>query len=102
MTDRIGVRAVRSKRLLATFVSAGVAVGVMTSPAIADPVNRGCPDGDGWTLEATWFFIDEVDNGSAADQNGDGLACWRVNKCQTAKHGPGSSFTWKDNTNPLP
>ena len=59
----------------------------------------GCPDGDGWQLASTGIVIDALDNGNFADQNGDGLACFRVNKGQTAKNGP-ASFTWKDNTNP--
>jgi hypothetical protein len=58
-----------------------------------------CPTGDGWTLAPTEIFIDQLDNGNVADQNGDGLACFRVNQGQTDKHGGIPSYTWKDNTN---
>ncbi|MGH4002612.1 MAG: hypothetical protein ACRDSO_00660 [Pseudonocardiaceae bacterium] len=75
----------------------GLAAG-LAQPALAAN-GGGCPQGDGWTLTSTGAFIDELDNGNIADQNGDGLACFRVNKGQTNKNG-GVSFTWKDNTNP--
>ena len=90
-------------RVIGALVGAGLAigsVGVLASPAQAGN-DGGCPDGDGWTLISTLAFIDELDNGNVADQNGDGLACFRVNKGQSAKHGF-ESWTWKDNTNPLP
>jgi hypothetical protein len=59
----------------------------------------GCPSGGDWTLASTAIVIDALDNGNFADQNGDGLACFKVNKGQTAKHDGVASFTWKDNTN---
>lgn len=58
-----------------------------------------CPTGDGWQLAPVAVAIDAVDNGQFADNNGDGLACFRVNKGQTDKHDGFPSFTWKDNTN---
>jgi hypothetical protein len=51
--------------------------------------------------ELVGFVLPDLDNGNFADQNGDGWGCYRVNQGQSAKHGE-SSFTWKDNTNPLP
>jgi hypothetical protein len=47
----------------------------------------------------TAAFIGQLDNGNVQDQNGDGLACFRVDKGQTGKNG-GISYTWMDNTNP--
>lgn len=70
------------------------------TPAPGGPVG-GCPQGDQWTLAPVAAVIDEIDNGNFADQNGDGFGCFRENKGQTKKHGA-SSWTWKDNTNPLP
>jgi hypothetical protein len=61
----------------------------------------GCPTGDGWNLELVSEAIPELDNGNFADQNGDGWGCFKVNRGQSAKHGE-ESWTWKDNTNPLP
>ncbi|MGH3028158.1 MAG: hypothetical protein ACRDMW_06360 [Gaiellaceae bacterium] len=61
----------------------------------------GCPPGDGWNLELVSEAIPDLDNGNFADQNGDGWGCFKVNKGQSAKHGT-ESWTWKDNTNPLP
>lgn len=60
----------------------------------------GCPSGGDWFGPiSTAVFIDQLDNGNAADQNGDGLACAKVNKGQTDKHDGIGSWTWKDNTN---
>jgi len=60
----------------------------------------GCPEGDGWSLAPVAAAYDPVDNGTFADQNGDGLACYRINKGQRDKYDVGfASFTWKDNTN---
>lgn len=59
----------------------------------------GCPSGGDWFLASTGFAIDALDNGSVKDQNGDGLACFKVNAGQTEKHGGVPSFTWKDNVN---
>lgn len=61
----------------------------------------GCPEGGDWFLAPTGIFIDQLDNGNVQDQNGDGLACFKVNKGQTDKHNGIPSFTWKDNTNPV-
>ena len=59
----------------------------------------GCPSDGGWFLASTAVYIGALDNGNVQDQNGDGLACYRVNAGQTDKNGP-PSYTWKDNTNP--
>ena len=61
----------------------------------------GCPTGDSWNLELVSQAIPELDNGNFADQNGDGWGCYKVNRGQSGKHGT-ESWTWKDNTNPLP
>ncbi len=90
------------RRIMIAAVSTGIALGAaigVAQPAMAQ--GGGCPTGDGWILAPTFIFIDELDNGNNADQNGDGLACYRVNKGQTAKHDGVPSFTWKDNTNPV-
>jgi hypothetical protein len=92
---------VTRNRVVGIFIGAGLAVGLTASPAVADPPQGGCPPGNDWVLAPTFVFIDALDNGNIADQNGDGLACFRVNKGQSDKHGGASSFTWKDNTNPL-
>jgi hypothetical protein len=89
------------RKIIIAAVSTGIALGAavgVAQPAMAQ--SSGCPAGDGWNLAPTGIFIDELDNGNIADQNGDGLACFRVNKGQTDKNGGVGSFTWKDNTNP--
>jgi hypothetical protein len=65
------------------------------------PGQGGCPTGGDWTLPGTGIAIDSLDNGNFADQNGDGLAYFKVNDGQTKKHNGVASFTWKDNTNPV-
>lgn len=85
------------KALGAAAAAAGLIFAGTVAPASAA---GGCPTGDGWTLAPVGIAIDALDNGNYADQNGDGLACFKVNKGQTAKNGP-DSFTWKDNTNPV-
>ena len=87
--------------LLGTATLAVAAAFAAPVASAADPVG-GCPTGDGWVLDEIIFVIDAVDNGNFEDQNGDGWACYRINKGQTAKHDGFPSFTWKDNTNPLP
>ena len=64
----------------------------------ADGHQGGCPSGDGWVLSSVIAVVESVDNGNYADQNGDGLSCFRFNKGQSAKNNF-ASFTWKDNTN---
>lgn len=91
---------VPTRRTIGTIIAASAltgaaAIGLTGTAAAAG----GCPSGDGWTLASTGIFIDQLDNGNAADQNGDGLACFKVNKGQTDKHDGVASFTWKDNTN---
>lgn len=91
-----------NKRVFGALIGAGLAaatVGAVASTASAAN-GTGCPSGDGWVLAPVGVFIDALDNGNVADQNGDGLACFRVNKGQTDKHDGIPSFTWKDNTNP--
>lgn len=82
-------------------IAAGVAgLGMAGLAGVASAAaGNGCPEGGDWTLASTGIVIDALDNGNSADQNGDGLACFRVNKGQTDKHAGVASFTWKDNTN---
>lgn len=84
---------------VATMVITGTLA--FSGTALAQSNGGGCPDGDGWFLAPTGIFIDQLDNGNVKDQNGDGLACFKVNQGQTEKHGGVPSFTWKDNTNPV-
>lgn len=85
----------------ATVAVTGALTLAFTGTASAAP-GGGCPDGGDWVGPVTTaIFIDQLDNGNVADQNGDGLACFRVNKGQTDKHDGIPSFTWKDNTNPV-
>ncbi len=58
----------------------------------------GCPTREDWTLAGSGIVIDNLDNGNFADQNGDGLACFKVNDGQTKRHNGVASFTSKDNT----
>jgi hypothetical protein len=87
------MRSIAAGLLVAGMVGAGL-VG-LSGAAFAD---GGCPSGGDWFLAPTGFAIDSLDNGSVQDQNGDGLACFKVNKGQSDKH-QALSFTWKDNTN---
>jgi hypothetical protein len=74
-----------------------VAAVVLSGPAAAGP-GTGCPTGGGWVLGPVSDAIPALDNGNFGDQNGDGLACHKVNLGQSGKHGE-ESWTWKDNTN---
>lgn len=93
----------RIKTMAATVATAAIAgTFAFTGTALAAPGGGGgCPEGGDWTLTSTAIVIDPLDNGNFADQNGDGLACFKVNKGQTAKHDGIPSYTWKDNTNPV-
>jgi hypothetical protein len=88
-------------RALKVLSGVAVATGLIFASTVApaSAAGTGCPTGDGWTLLSTLAVIPDLDNGNYADQNGDGLACFKVNKGQTDKFGIGA-FTWKDNTNP--
>lgn len=88
------MRALAGGVVVAGLLAAGGAA--LATPAYAD---GGCPSGGDWFLASTGFAIDALDNGNVADQNGDGLACFKVNQGQTKKHDGVLSFTWKDNTN---
>lgn len=93
----------RIKTMAAAVATAAIA-GTMafSGTALAAPGGGGgCPGGGEWFLAPTTFAIDALDNGSVKDQNGDGLACFKVNAGQTEKHDGIPSFTWKDNTNPV-
>ncbi len=77
-------------------------------PPGPDPVG-GCPSGKGaeWVLAPT-FIATEPDVGNASDQNGDGWACFRVNKGLTKKQALNNAalnisgvYVIKDNTNKL-
>ena len=85
--------------LLGTATLAVAAAFAAPVASAQDPVG-GCPTGDGWGLTPIEDAIPAIDNGTFADQNGDGWGCFKVNKGQSAKHGE-ESWTWKDNTNPL-
>lgn len=74
-------------------------VGMVGLAGTANAAGSGCPSGGDWQLAPTAIFIDALDNGNVADQNGDGLACFKVNPGQTKKHDGVPSYTWKDNTN---
>lgn len=90
-------------RVIGALVGTGLALasaGLVVSTASAASDGGGCPSGGGWVLAPVGIFIDDLDNGNVADQNADGLACYRVNKGQTDKHDGIPSYTWKDNTNP--
>lgn len=87
------------RTLAGSVITAGlIAAGgvVLATPAYAD---GGCPSGGDWNLLPTSLAL-SVDNGNVQDQNGDGLACFKVNKGQTEKNGGFPTYTWKDNTNP--
>lgn len=86
--------------MVATAAIAGTFA--FTGTALAAGNGGGCPDGGDWVGPvSTLVVIDAVDNGNFADQNGDGLACFKVNAGQTKKHDGFPSYTWKDNTNPV-
>jgi heme A synthase len=87
------------KGIAAGLLVAGLTMGTMVGLSGAAFADGGCPSGGDWFLASTGFAIDSLDNGSVQDQNGDGLACFKVNAGQTKKHDEVSSFTWKDNTN---
>jgi len=91
------LRTVAASLLTGGLIAGGLLVGGGTAFA-AD--GGGCPSGGDWFLAPTSFAIDALDNGNVQDQNGDGLACFKVNKGQSDKH-QALSFTWKDNTNPV-
>jgi hypothetical protein len=91
------------RQIMTVAVTSGIALSagiVFAGPALSQTPVGGCPKGDGWTLEMTSEFVGRLDNGNIKDQNGDGWACFRVNKGQSQTN-QGTSFTWKDNTNPL-
>ena len=91
------------KRMRAMLLGAATlaVVAASAAPVASVDLAGGCPPGEGWSLAPVGLALDELDNGSYADQNGDGWGCYRVNQGQTNKHGSPPSFTWKDNTNPL-
>lgn len=93
----------RRKGIAALVAGASLAAAlVVASPAAAaDGPVGGCPTGDDWFLAPTSSVIPEFDNGNYADQNGDGYACFRINRGHTVLNNV-PSYTWKDNTNPLP
>lgn len=82
-------------------VAGGLAAGGLMLAGFAAPASAadggGCPDK--WNLAPTFMVIESIDNGNWSDQNGDGLACFRVS-LGGYKHDSG--WVWKDNTNPLP
>jgi hypothetical protein len=86
--------------LLGTAALAVAAAFAAPVASAADPVG-GCPTGDSWRLEPIAAVIPELDNGDYTDENGDGWGCAFTNRGQSMKH-ESSSWTWKDNTNPLP
>ena len=82
---------------LAVGAAALAAAVALASPVAAAP-GAGCPSGGDWTLGPVTDALPDVDNGNFKDNNGDGLACHKVNKGQSGKHNF-ESWTWKDNTN---
>jgi heme A synthase len=84
--------------ITAGILVAGLTMGTMVGLSGAAFADGGCPSGGDWFLAPTGFAIDALDNGSVQDQNGDGLACFKVNKGQSDQH-QALSFTWKDNVN---
>lgn len=80
------------------LVATVAAVVAFAAPVGAAP-GPGCPTGDGaaWFLAPVSAALPAVDTGNWDDQNGDGLACARVNKGQSAKNAF-ESWTWKDNS----
>jgi hypothetical protein len=82
----------------AGLVAAGLASGISLGLAGTAQAAGGCPTREDWTLAGSGIVIDNLDNGNFADQNGDSLACFKVNDGQTKRHNGVASFTWKDNT----
>jgi len=72
---------------------AGSAVVLSAGGASAAPPNGGCPPGGGWFIVPIEATIPGFDRGNFHDQNGDGQVC--------AKQHKDSSWTLKDNTNPV-
>ena len=74
-------------------------IALVPGAASAGPPEPGCPRGGGWELEQL-FRVTELDVGNAADQNGDGMVCIRVNPGKTRTDPDGNElWTVKDNTN---
>jgi hypothetical protein len=70
-------------------------------PGVASAGSHGsaCPKGGGWELVPAGL-VTEFDVGNAADQNGDGAVCVRINPGKTRTDPSGSElWTVKDNTN---
>jgi hypothetical protein len=89
----------RRKITTAAFGAATLAAAVALAAPVAAAPGRGCPSGGGiWHLGPVTDALPDVDNGDFSDNNGDGLACHKVNKGQSGKH-DFESWTWKDNTN---
>ena len=89
------------KRLFGAVAGGMLLASLAAGPAGAVSNQGGCPDGGGWFLFPATLLIEDLDNGNMHDQTDDGRVCGKVNKGQTEKHGR-TSFTVKDNTNPLP
>ena len=82
----------------AAALAAAVALAAPVAAAPGGGGGGGCPSGGDWTLGPITDAIPELDNGNFNDNNGDGMACHKVNQGQSGKH-DSESWTWKDNTN---
>ena len=87
------------KRVTGGVLAGLLLIALLPGAASAGPPERDCPRGGGWELEDL-FRVTELDVGNAADQNGDGMVCVRVNPGKT-RTDPNRNELWtvKDNTN---
>ena len=88
----------RGKLTAAAAGAAALAAAVALASPVAAAPGALCPSGGDWTLGSITLALPDLDNGNFKDNNGDGLACHKVNKGQSGKH-DSESWTWKDNTN---
>ena len=87
------------KRIMGGVLAGLLLVAMVPGVASAKSHGGECPKGGGWELEQV-FRVTELDVGSAADQNGDGEICFRVNPGKTHTDPDGNVlWTVKDNTN---
>lgn len=86
---------------LAAAVFGVTTAGAMVPASAAVPVG-GCPAQAGWTLyELSPSATGPLDIGNFKDQNGDGWACYRLDKQKHVTDGGAYGWVWKDNTNPV-
>ena len=67
------------KRMTGGVLAGLLMIALLPGAASADGLAGDCPKGGGWDLEAV-FRVTELDVGNAADQNGDGMICYRINR----------------------